>query len=237
MRIGIPIYDNFDALDVIGAYQVFKVSGMQPILLAQSMCAVRSWEDVQMIPHYSFDNTDSLDVLFVPGGTHLGDVLGLLGPDQNPLLAFIRRMAKGNKRCKPKLITSVCTGALFLAAAGQLDGYHATTHWNYKPVLALFPKVKVLPGFPRWHQDRNRITGGGISSTIDEALFITSRLLGASAAKCAQLTIQYAPGPPFRDGDPLEASPRILKQVRADMEDPATTAAFQAWIAKWGGSI
>jgi cyclohexyl-isocyanide hydratase len=233
ITIGIPLYDNFDSLDVFGAFQTFKVAGgLKPLLLAKSKALVTSWEQVQVMPDDTFDNTKSLDVLFVPGGIQLGNVIKMEGPDENFLLSFLRRIA--NAKPAPRLITSVCTGALFLAAAGLLDGYQATTHWNYKQVLALFPKVEVVEGHPRWWEDRNRITGGGISSTMDESMFIVSRLLGDNAAQCAQLTIQYAPKPPFHDGDPCQADPQIYRQVSAAMKDPETTADFKQWIAKWG---
>ncbi len=236
IKIGIPLYNNFDSLDVLGAFQVFYMTaGLQPSLLAESMRPVRSLERIEITPHATFDKTEALEVLFVPGGIQLGLILNNQGPDQNTLLAFLRRIAKGKP--EPRLITGVCTGALLLAAAGLLDGYEATTHWNYKQVLGLFPKVTVAKGYPRWCEDRNRITGGGISSTIDEAFYIAKRLVGAEAAQCAQLTIQYAPNPPFRDGDPSEANPDVYRKVSAQIADPETTEAFQKWIARWGGGV
>jgi cyclohexyl-isocyanide hydratase len=232
IKIGIPLYKNFDSLDVMGAFQVFNVAdGLAPKLLAETLDPVLSAEKVEIIPQGTFDKTDDLDVLFVPGGIQLGAVLNNQGPGQNPLLAFLRRIA--DRKPNPPMITSVCTGALFLAAAGLLDGYEATTHWNYKQVLRLFPKVTVVKGYPRWWDDRGRITGGGISSTIDEAFYIVQRLVGADAAQCAQLTIQYAPKPPFHDGDPCEADPDVYRKVSDRMQDPETTKAFQDWIAKW----
>ena len=63
----------------------------------------------------------------------------------------------------------MCEGAILLAASGLLDGYLMTTHWAFIPCLTKFPKVKVAQGFPRFVLDRNRLTGGGISSGLDEA--------------------------------------------------------------------
>jgi cyclohexyl-isocyanide hydratase len=118
-------------------------------------------------------------------------------------------------------VTSVCMGGLVLGAAGLLDGYKATTHWAFLSCLALFPKVKLEPHdphkknqhYPRWVVDRNRLTGAGVSSCLDEALVLVSLLKGDLAAEQTQLTVQYAPTPPFKDGDPQQASPAIYENA------------------------
>ena len=97
---------------------------------------------------------------------------------------------------KAEYTTSVCEGALLLAAAGLLDGYEATTHWAFIECLKAFPKIKVQDGFPRYVVDRNLVTGGGISSGLDEALKIISLVAGVDVAQEVQLTAQYYPCPP-----------------------------------------
>lgn len=238
--IGIPLYSNFDSLDVLGPFQTFTMAAdrLEPKLLAASKAPVRSFEGVDITPHATFDETKSLDVLFVPGGIKLEDILQAGGPDENPLLSFLRRIGKPDED-KPMLITSVCTGALFLAAAGLLQGFRATTHWNYKSVLALFPGVTVADGYPRFVIDANRITGGGISSGLDEAMAMVALLLDKKTARHGQLTMQYAPNPPFNDGDPSVADPSILFDVTNSMREGVvkTVAGFQDYIQKWGDKI
>ena len=96
-----------------------------------------------------------------------------------------------------KYVCSVCEGALLLAAAGLLDGYTATTHWAFIPCLTeRFKKVIVADGHPRYCLDRDRLTGGGISSGLDEALMLIQLLLGTAAAQSVQQTTQYYPRPP-----------------------------------------
>jgi len=239
--IGIPLYPNFDSLDVLGPFQTFTMAAdrLEPKLLAASKAPVLSFEGVEITPHATFDQTKSLDVLFVPGGIKLEDVLKAGSPDKNPYIAFLRRIAKPDKEGKPILITSVCTGALLLAAAGLLQGFRATTHWNYKSVLALFPGVTVADGYPRFVIDANRITGGGISSGLDEAMAMVALLLDKKTARRGQLTMQYAPNPPFDDGDPSVADPSILFDVTNNMRDGVvkTVAGFQDYIQKWGDKI
>jgi transcriptional regulator GlxA family with amidase domain len=92
--IGIPLYPNFDSLDVLGPFQTFTMAAdrLEPKLLAVSKAPVQSFEGVEITPHATFDQTKSLDVLFVPGGIKLEDVLKVGGPDQNPLAAFHRNV-------------------------------------------------------------------------------------------------------------------------------------------------
>lgn len=50
------------------------------------------------------------------------------------VLSFVRRQARSP--CL-QYLTSVCTGALVLGAAGLLRGVRATTHWNSYDFLRL----------------------------------------------------------------------------------------------------
>ncbi len=54
------------------------------------------------------------------------------------MLDFLRRQAEA-----AKYITSVCTGALVLGAAGLLRGYRATTHWTAMEFLEKFGAIPV----------------------------------------------------------------------------------------------
>ena len=94
------------------------------------------------------------------------------------------------------LVCSVCTGSLLLAAAGQLDGFVATTHWAHKDVLRLFA-CTVVDDYRRYVHSGNGVTGAGISSGLDEAIYLISVLAGTPAARRAQLSMQYHPQPIF----------------------------------------
>lgn len=85
---------------------------------------------------------------------------------------------------------------MLLTHAGLLDGYEATTHWGMVPCLRTFKEVKVAPDFPRFVVDRNRITGGGVSSGLDESLEIIRLICGEDVATQVQVVVQYFPKPP-----------------------------------------
>ena len=82
-------------------------------------------------------------------------------------------------------ICSVCTGGLFLADAGLLDGKEATTHWGVAGVFAAcYPRVvmrpdKVLcPDGP----ERRLITSGGSASWSELALYLIAQHCGEAEA-------------------------------------------------------
>ncbi len=211
--VGFPLYEGCTLLDFAGATQVFSqwVSpGFQAVWLAASLDPVTTTEGVQVKPGRSFDDPGPIDVLFVPGGG--GDVAKAM---QDPVVVgFVRQAGQA-----ARLAGSVCTGAFILAAAGLLDGCEATTYWSQRENLALFPRIKVAAGYPRWVFSGNRFTGGGVSSSIDLALEVVNRLAGPTECQEAQLSAQYAPKPPFDSGDPATAPPEVTADVRANQQD------------------
>lgn len=195
MIIGIPVYQKVDLLDVTGPHEVFKwVPGFEVRLLAASTdTPIETRDGFRFLATHRFADTRKLDVLWVPGGDPKALAPIMSGKKPCDLLDFLIRIGPHST-----WVCSVCEGALLLAAAGLLDGYQATTHWAFIPCLKSFDKVSVVKGFPRFHQDRNRLTGGGISSGLDESLHLVRLLKGDDAAREVQRTTQYYPKPPFR---------------------------------------
>lgn len=153
----------------------------------------------------------SLQAIFVPGSSN-PEVPTMMGPrGENPFFEMLDRVTADPAL---RFVTSVCNGALLLATAGLLDNYRATTHWDYQTVLdSLFPNVKLESGYPRFVIDDNRVTGAGISSGLDEAFALAAIWAGDEAAKRIQLQIQYQPQPPFNEGDPSVAEPRVMREA------------------------
>lgn len=207
--IGIPIYTGANLFDITGPYQVFATPlwKTQVYLVAASDAPVTTFEGAKLVPDVTFAKCPQLDILFVPGGP--GQIEMMTDADYQ---GFLKQQGTS-----AKYVSSVCTGALLLAAAGLLDGYKATTHWNSKVCLELFPNIEVVPDFPRWVVDRNRITGGGVSSGIDEALEIARIIAGREASESIQLFLQYAPDPPYGAGNPTVAPSPIYDEAWATL--------------------
>ena len=93
------------------------------------------------------------------------------------LLRHVRRLAGSARR-----VTSVCSGAFLLAAAGLLDGRRATTHWAECDLLERgYPNVTVAPDDIYVH-DGNVWTSAGVTAGIDLALALVADDHGRQAA-------------------------------------------------------
>lgn len=84
-------------------------------------------------------------------------------------------------------------------------------------------------------QSGNVITGGGISSGIDEALYIISVAVNPDAARRAQLSMQYHPQPIVHCGDPAEPDirdiPELPASIQNDWDVAGTLRQVQNWLA------
>lgn len=208
LTVGFVLYPGCTLLDFAGATQIFAYSGgFTPVWIAASTDPISTTEGVQVLPGYSFAEHPALSMIFVPGGGGEGVSAAMLDAD---LQAWLRATA-----ANAQWVGSVCTGAFVLAAAGLLDDCDCTTYWSARDVLALFPTLRVVPGYPRWHVDevRKRFSGGGISSSMDLALRLVELLGGIEMAQTTQLSNQYAPDPPVHSGDPTQASPELVISV------------------------
>jgi len=161
---------------------------------------VRSEWGMAIVPDATFDDAPPIDILCVPGGWGVNARL-----EDEQLLAFLRERGQS-----ARYVTSVCSGALLLGAAGLLRGYRATTHWLSLDLLAFFGAKAVEE---RVVHDRNRITGAGVSAGIDFGLVLAAELFGDDVAQSIQLAIEYHPAPPFDSGSPHTAPPEVRHAV------------------------
>jgi transcriptional regulator GlxA family with amidase domain len=125
--------------------------------------------------------TGPVDTLVVAGGRDMEVACA-----DADLLHHVRRLAGEARR-----VTSVCSGAFVLAAAGLLDGHRATTHWAECGLLAAgYPRVAVDPD-AIYVRDGRLWTSAGVTAGIDLALALVADDHGrrAAAAVARQLVV------------------------------------------------
>ena len=205
-NIVIPIYEQVNLFDVTSACEMFYWMGqfwkerkVSIDLVEARGRVVRTHAGPRLTPDKSFADYRGKDsgrpkkqaqLIWVPGASD-DTTQKMMG--NKDYINFLREQAEG-----AEYVTSVCEGAMLLANAGLLDGYEATTHWGMVPCLSTFKKVKVAKGYPRFVVDRNRVTGGGVSSGVDESLGIIKIIAGADIAEQVQVVVQYFPDPPVK---------------------------------------
>ena len=113
-----------------------------------------------------------VDTLVVAGGADMEEAAA----DQE-LLHHVRRLAAGARR-----VTSVCSGAFVLAAAGLLSGRRATTHWAECGLLNDTYADVTVESDSIYVQDGNVWTSAGVTAGIDLALALVAEDHGHQAA-------------------------------------------------------
>ena len=196
--VGLLLFPNLTQLDLTGPHEIFvRAPGTTVHLIWKSLDPVTALGGMAITPTTTFETCPAFDLICVPGGPGQVDLMA-----DDAVLAFLRA-----KAAVCRFVTSVCTGSLVLAAVGLLRGYRATCHWTSIDQLAL---LGVTPVPERIVRDRNRITGAGVTSGIDFALFTVAEIFGAPVAEYIQLSLEYDPEPPFASGSPRQATAELV---------------------------
>jgi cyclohexyl-isocyanide hydratase len=204
-RIGFLLFPRLTQLDLTGPYEILsRMPDSETHLVAKSLAPVRTDRGLQLVPTTTLEACPPLDLLCVPGGPGVNDVMGDI-----EMLDFIRRMAAG-----ARYVTSVRTGSLVLAAAGLLKGKRAACHWAARESLK---RLGAVPVDQRVVIDGKFISGGGVTAGIDFALAVVDEIKGREVAETIQLMVEYDPHPPFDAGSPLRASPAVLARLKQAM--------------------
>jgi transcriptional regulator GlxA family with amidase domain len=196
--IGILLFDDAEELDFVGPYEVFTVMnqalkhfGKEPshevLLLAEREAPVRCAKGMRVLPHATLAAAPKLDVLLVPGGQGTRREV-----DNKALLDWIAKVAAD---CS--WVTSVCTGALLLTAAGPARGKRVTTHWGFIAQLRERKEAAEVLDHIRYVRDGNLVTSAGVSAGIDMALWLVGQLHTPALARAVQRTMEYDPAPPY----------------------------------------
>ncbi|TVR96872.1 MAG: DJ-1/PfpI family protein [Rhodospirillales bacterium] len=203
LHAGFLVFPGVMALDMVGPLEVLcRVPGCRTHVLWKHPGPVTAAGGLGLVADVGLADCPPLDVICVPGGTGVDDLL-----DDAVVLAFLRTSA-----ARARFVASVCTGSLLLGAAGLLQGRRAACHWMSRDLLQQFGAEPVAE---RVVVDGNIITGGGVTAGIDFGLRLAALIAGDDVAKAIQLYIEYQPEPPFDAGTPERAGPAIIEQVRA----------------------
>lgn len=192
MRFGIVVYDDVEPIDIGATYGVLSMArriepAIEMFLVAARAGTVRCASGLEVVAHHGFADCPVADAVIVTGGP------GWKREAANPeMLAFLRGLTRTTG-----VVASVCTGAMILAAAGLLDGHHATTKREVTgteiPPIAILREqhraVRVVTA--PVVDDGAIVTGGGVSLAIDLTLHLLERLGGPTLAAETARIIEY----------------------------------------------
>lgn len=203
-KIAMLVHPRMVMQDLVGPLTVFNLMHSEVHLVWKTLDPVMTDLGIPVTPSTLFrDCPENLDVLFAPGGLE-GTTACM---DDAEVIEFFAHHGK-----TARFITSDCTGSLLLGAAGLLRGYRAASHWTVRDVVGV---MGAIPSTKRVEVDRNRITGGGVTAGIDFGLTVAAMLRSPEAAQQIQLTIEYAPEPPYNAGRPETAPKAITDRLTA----------------------
>ncbi len=194
--VAIPLFPRFTALDAVGPYEVLqRIPSIDVVFVGHRRGEVRTDNGMLgMTCDARFDEIGAPEVVVCPGGIGTRQLI-----HDEPLRGWLQSVHRNTT-----FTTSVCTGALLLAAAGLLDGLTATTHFGAADTLNELG-ARYVPERVVEHLPQRIITSAGVSSGIDMALRLVELLVDREAAQAAQLLIEYDPQPPFDSGAPTKA--------------------------------
>ena len=198
MKVGIFIFKGVEILDFTGPYEVLSstrvtskvlnkknVNGIYKhpspfkvfTITSKNKMIVTSG-GLKVMSNYSFLDAPNFDILIIPGGKGTRSLIS-----NKSVISWLY-----NKK-NTKLIISICTGSLLLAAAGLLKNRKATTHWSaFELLKELSPSTKVLK--KRYVIDKI-FTSAGVASGIDLSLKVVENLYGKTVAKNTAKYMEY----------------------------------------------
>lgn len=193
LRVHILVFDQVEALDFAGPYEVFTTArrvhgrlnpGQQAAFdvacVARDSSAITARAGLRVLPDLDFTQAPHCDLLVVPGGVVDAAMVCPVTLD------WVAQQAR-----HASVTASVCTGAFVLAAAGVLTDHTVTTHWeDVADLRRQFPGLQVVEG-PRWVDQGAVLTSAGISAGLDMSLHLVARLAGRDLAARTARQMDY----------------------------------------------
>jgi transcriptional regulator GlxA family with amidase domain len=167
-RVVFVIFGGFQPLDLVGPHEVFAhasaltAHGYECRIVAPTSGLVRAHSGLPVHADYAVADLppDGIDTLVVTGGFGVDQARDDLG-----LVDWIAAAAAGARR-----VTSVCSGAFLLAAAGVLAGRRVTTHWMRGEQLRREHPDVTVDCDPIFIRDGRVWTSAGVTAGMDLAL-------------------------------------------------------------------
>jgi transcriptional regulator GlxA family with amidase domain len=191
--VGILIFPEVEVLDFCGPLEVFSVarvneerrsdepSPFRAVLIAETLDPITTASGMRVLPEFTLENHPDLDILLIPGGIGTRPL-----QTHKRLLVWIALCAQ-----QVKILASVCTGSFLLAAAGQLEGRAATTHWqSLDRMREHYANVRVRDDL-QVVEDGKVFTSAGIAAGIDLALRIVALTQSMQTARNAARYMEY----------------------------------------------
>ncbi|SFO51620.1 DJ-1/PfpI family protein [Amycolatopsis rubida] len=196
LRAQFVLFDGFDPLDVVAPYEVLSASGELAVELvsADGPGVVRSGVPGLALTATAAFDPDMPGYVLVPGAAGPMDGDPDAGVETIPVL--LSRFASGEamplmRRAfdnPDSTIVTICGGSLALAMAGLLEGRTATTHLLGVDQLGTTGANAVRA---RVVDDGDLISGGGVTSGLDVALYVLERDFGSRTAHAVEQLFAY----------------------------------------------
>ena len=186
--LAILIFDEVEVLDFCGPFEVFSVANrlaeepaFNVLTVADKAGPILTRGGLSVNSHHRLADCPRPDLLLVPGG------YGTRKEMHNPaIIEWIRQAS-----LTAELVLSVCTGALLLAKAGQLDGLETTTHHGAIDLLRQSATKAIVHADRRFVDNGRVVCSAGIAAGIDMSLHTVGRLLGWEVAENTAKHMEY----------------------------------------------
>src|SRR4029453_19050656 len=191
-QIAVVLFEGAEELDYAGPWEVLAAwatqhpdDGVTVYTVAETDGPLPSAKGLRVFADHTWETAPAPDVVLVPGGAGVYPLV-----DDEAFLSRLTGLAQSGT-----LVTSVCNGALVLAAAGLLRGRPRPTGWGRLGALPeLAPTIDVRPD-ARFVDSGEVVTAAGVSAGIDMALHLVARLQSVERAREGGRYIQYDPEP------------------------------------------
>jgi len=186
-KVAIVVFNQIEALDFAGPYEVFLTSSgggkdLQIYTVAPNEGPVTVLGGLSINPAYTIHNCPPPDLIIVPGGPGARTEM-----NNSALTDWIVQTA-----ATAELVLSVCTGALIVAKAGLLEDMSITTHHRaIEELKAVAPASAVIVADKRYVDNGKIILSAGVSAGIDMSLYVVGRLLGTERALRTATLMEY----------------------------------------------